>query len=254
MKTPWKMKIYLNPWHYWVVQEVCSGFSIRCYGTNFLANPTLWIFLILFPCFSWKVTTVFGCMFLFTHIPFCLVLFGALWKGYNTVHSPVKLAFLIQHFFSTIHSYGCYFSFLLLHSIPLSERSVTKLSILLSMDICTISMFFFSVESNAAMNINIAVCVYFSISGCNSCISPDLNEQHYHGWLEFCKINHIPISLELVSGDLTCSFGTYFPISSFSLMFCIEIFTVGKTATSSLHRLASYRRRSLLISPARDFG
>lgn len=104
------------------------------------------------------------------------------------------------------------------------------------------------------MNINIAVCVYFSISGCNSCIAPDLNEQHYDGWLEFCQINHIPVSLGLVSGDLTCSFGTDFPVSSFFLTSCIEIFTMEKTDTSSLHRLASYRRRSLLISPAKDFG
>lgn len=62
-------------------------------------------------------------------------------------------------------------------------------------------------------------------------------------------------SLGLISGDLACSFRTHFPVSSFLLTYCIGIFTTEKTTTSfSLHRLASNRRRSLLISPARDLG
>ena len=62
-------------------------------------------------------------------------------------------------------------------------------------------------------------------------------------------------SLGLISGDLACSFRTHFPVSSFLLTYCIGIFTTEKTTTSfSLHRLASNRRRSLLISPTRDLG
>ena len=62
-------------------------------------------------------------------------------------------------------------------------------------------------------------------------------------------------SLGLISGDLACSFRTHFPISSFLLTYGIGIFTMEKTTTAfSLHRLVSNRRRSLLISPARDLG
>lgn len=81
------------------------------------------------------------------------VFFEALCKGYNTVHGPVKLAFLIQHFFLH-HSYGCYFSFLLLHSIPLSEHSVTKLSILCQWVFVLFQcffFFFFPAENSAVM-------------------------------------------------------------------------------------------------------
>lgn len=64
--------------------------------------------------------------------------------------------------------------------------------------------------------------------------------------------NHTSVSLGLISGDLACSFRTHFPISSFPLTYCTGIFTMEKTAASfSLHRMASNRRRSLLISAAR---
>ena len=127
--SPWRMKIYLNPWHYWVVREVRSGFSIQCYGTNFLADPTLWIFLIPLSCFFSEVTTVvvfwlfvFISLFSFimllhmyispNNILSSFVFFGALWKEYNTVHSPVKLVFLIQHFFLNSFIWLLFFIFI----------------------------------------------------------------------------------------------------------------------------------------------
>lgn len=118
----------------------------------------LWILLIPFPCLPSEVTTVFDCLFVFiplfsfmmlphmyvsrNNILSSFAFFGTLWKWYYTVYIPMKLAFLIQHLFLRfvhivwqlfVHFYCC----IVFHYLS----SLTKLAILLSMSIWTVSMF-----------------------------------------------------------------------------------------------------------------
>lgn len=72
-----------------------------------------------------------------------------------------------------------------------------------------------------------------------------------------CQIIHTSITLGSIFGDyfFVPLFGLHFPVSSFSLRLCVVVRVFEKTVTfPSSSGLASYKGRSLPISPARASG